>query len=85
VWGWRRAAAAAAVVVAATTALERVGTSTGLPFGEYRYTGVLEPTVAGVPLAVALAWLAMAVPARRGWRRGSCARLAAGCSSAPSP
>ena len=77
VWGWRRAFTAAAVVVAATTALERVGTTTGLPFGEYRYTGVLEPTVAGVPLAVALAWLAMAVPAREvaarlvgpGWRR----------------
>ena len=77
VWGWRRAVPAAAVVVAATTALERVGTTTGLPFGEYRYTGVLEPTVAGVPLAVALAWLAMAVPAREvaarlvgpGWRR----------------
>ena len=77
VWGWRRAGTAAVVVVAATTALERVGTTTGLPFGEYRYTGVLEPTVAGVPLAVALAWLAMAVPAREvaarlvgpGWRR----------------
>ena len=77
VWGWRRAGTAAIVVVAATTALERVGTTTGLPFGEYRYTGVLEPTIAGVPLAVALAWLAMAVPAREvaarlvgpGWRR----------------
>lgn len=77
VWGWRSALLAGAVVVVATTVLERVGTSTGLPFGEYRYTGVLQPTVAGVPMAVALAWLAMAVPARevaarltsRAWQR----------------
>ncbi len=77
VWGVRRACLAAVVVVLATTALERVGTSTGLPFGEYRYTGVLQPTIAGVPVAVTLAWLAMAVPAREvaarlarpGWRR----------------
>lgn len=84
VWGWRRAIVAAVVVVAATTALERAGTSTGVPFGEYRYTGVLSPTVAGVPLAVALAWLAMAVPAREvasrlarpGWRRVGLGALA---------
>ena len=77
VWGWRRALVTAGVVVAATTVLERVGTSTGLPFGSYRYTGALSPEVAGVPLAVTLAWLAMAVPAREvaarlapaGWRR----------------
>ena len=77
VWGAARACVAAAVVVLATTLLERVGTSTGLPFGAYRYTGVLQPTIAGVPVAVTLAWLAMAVPAREvaarlarpGWRR----------------
>jgi putative membrane protein len=72
-WGWGRALLTAAVVVTTTTALERVGTATGLPFGEYRYTGVLQPTVAGVPVAVTLAWLAMAVPARE-----VAARLAAG-------
>lgn len=77
VWGWRAALVAAVVVVIATTVLERIGTSTGLPFGEYRYTGILQPTIAGVPLAVTFAWLAMAVPAREvaarlarpGWRR----------------
>jgi putative membrane protein len=84
VWGWRRAVLATAVVVVATTALERVGTATGLPFGEYRYTGALAPTIAGVPLAVTLAWLAMAVPAREvaarlarpGWRRTAVAAAA---------
>ncbi|MEX2660234.1 MAG: carotenoid biosynthesis protein, partial [Acidimicrobiales bacterium] len=64
VWGWRRSLATAAVIVVLTTVLEWVGTTTGLPFGDYRYTGVLQPTVAGVPLAVTLAWLAMSVPAR---------------------
>lgn len=77
VWGWRAASVTTAAVVGSTTVLERVGTSTGLPFGEYAYTGELQPTIAGVPLAVTLAWLAMAVPAREvaarlaapGWRR----------------
>lgn len=76
-WGWIPALVAAATVVAATTALERVGTSTGWPFGEYRYGDALRPQPAGVPLAVTLAWFAMAVPAREvaarltrpGWRR----------------
>jgi uncharacterized membrane protein len=81
-WRWGRAALAAALVVGATTALERVGTSTGWPFGEYRYTGALAPTVAGVPLAVPLAWWAMAVPARevaaRLTRRPGWAQLALG-------
>jgi putative membrane protein len=81
VWGWPRALVAAAVVVAGTTALERVGTTTGWPFGEYEYTGMLAPTVAGVPLAVVLAWWAMAVPAREVAARltgGRWARVAVG-------
>jgi uncharacterized membrane protein len=64
VWGWVRAVVAAVAIVGATTAIERVGTTTGWPFGDYRYTGVLTPTVAGVPLAVGLAWWGMALPAR---------------------
>ena len=48
-WGWARAGLGAAAVSAATAAVERVGTSTGLPFGRYRYTGRLRPEVAGVP------------------------------------
>ena len=63
---WRpgRTALAASVVVAATAAVERLGTSTGWPFGRYRYTGRLRPEVAGVPAIVPAAWWAMAVPAR---------------------
>jgi uncharacterized membrane protein len=76
-WGGARAVVAGAVVVAFALVLEAVGTRTGWPFGDYRYGDALRPTVAGVPLAVALAWWAMAVPAREvagrlaapGWRR----------------
>ncbi len=62
-WGVARAASALGFVVVATLAVERLGTGTGFPFGEYRYTGALEPTIAGVPVIVPLAWFAMGVPA----------------------
>jgi putative membrane protein len=62
--GWRRAGLGAGLVGAVTAVIERVGTGTGFPFGRYRYTDALRPTVAGVPLMVPLAWSAMAMPAR---------------------
>jgi uncharacterized membrane protein len=63
---WRGAAFTAALF--ATTALgglaiEVVGVSTGLPFGEYRYLDSLGAQLLGVPLVVALAWTMMAYPA----------------------
>jgi uncharacterized membrane protein len=63
-WGPGRSALAASVVAIGTTAVEAVGTATGVPFGRYAYTGRLQPAVAGVPAAVPLAWWAMALPAR---------------------
>jgi uncharacterized membrane protein len=63
-WGAARTTIAALVTSAGTGLVERVGTSTGVPFGRYQYTGRLRPVVAGVPLAVPVAWWAMAVPAR---------------------
>ena len=62
-WGAARALGAAAVVVVATLLVERLGTATGVPFGEYDYTGSLQPTVGGVPVIVPLAWFAMGVTA----------------------
>ena len=44
-------------------AAEVIGVHTGVPFGDYHYTGGLGPTVADVPIAVGLAWLMMAQPA----------------------
>lgn len=57
-----------AVTLFATTALgglaiEVIGVSTGLPFGEYRYQDSLGAQLLGVPLLVALAWTMMAYPA----------------------
>lgn len=63
-WGPVRSAAAATVTATATTAVERIGTQTGVPFGRYSYTAALRPQVAQVPAIVPLAWFAMAVPAR---------------------
>ncbi len=47
-----------------TLGLERLGTQTGKLFGEYDYSPILKPKIAGVPAIVPLAWFAMAVPAR---------------------
>ena len=83
-WGTERALGAFATVATATTLIERIGTTIGLPFGRYRYTGVLRPTVAGVPVLVPLAWHAMALPAREvahaalGQRSTAPARIVAG-------
>jgi uncharacterized membrane protein len=59
------AAAAALVLVAGGGGLlvESVGLATGLPFGEYRYSGSLGAALLGVPLVVPAAWTMMAYPA----------------------
>lgn len=42
--------------------LETIGVYTGLPFGPYRYTGVLVPALPnGVPVAIGFAWLFIVV------------------------
>jgi len=41
---------------------EFTGSTTGIPFGSYHYTTLLRPRIAGVPLAVPLAWLMMMPP-----------------------
>jgi putative membrane protein len=41
---------------------EAVGTTTGLPFGEYLYTDSLGPKLGPVPLVIPLAWAMMAYP-----------------------
>lgn len=59
------AAAAGLVLVAGGGGLlvESVGLATGLPFGEYRYTGSLGLALLGVPVVVPAAWTMMAYPA----------------------
>ncbi len=53
-----------AVVAVGTFLAEWIGSTTGIPFGRYHYTDVLQPQVAGVPLLIPLAWLMMIGP---GW------------------
>ncbi len=62
-WGSRRAVQTLALVSAATFIAEFIGSHTGLPFGRYYYTDVLQPQLAGVPLLIPLAWFMMLPPA----------------------
>ncbi len=52
------------VVAAGGTGLlaEAIGVRTGFPFGSYRYTSLLGPSLAGVPLLVPLAWTMLGYP-----------------------
>jgi putative membrane protein len=56
----------AVLAVGAVTAVcfEAVGLATGFPYGEYRYSTALGPTLLGVPFLVPLAWLMLAWPSR---------------------
>jgi uncharacterized membrane protein len=63
-WGAARAGTAVGAIAVVTGVVERVGTLTGLPFGQYGYTGALRPQIAHVPAIVPLAWFAMSLPSR---------------------
>jgi uncharacterized membrane protein len=63
-WGMKRAVVAFGTISMGTLSVERFGTQTGKLFGEYVYSPILRPKIAGVPAIVPLAWFAMAVPAR---------------------
>lgn len=62
-WEARRIASLVGVVVPSAWLIELIGSSTGLPFGNYTYTEQLTPQLAHVPLLIPLAWLMMLVPA----------------------
>ena len=61
-WGAKRTLVVAALLIGATWVVEFLGHTTGLPFGQYRYTNVLQPQLGGVPVIVPMAW-AMMLPA----------------------
>ncbi len=66
---------------------ELLGVHTGFPFGPYRYTAVLGPSVAGVPLVMTAAWVvvfAFAWQAAGGWRLPAWVRAAAGAAAVTS-
>lgn len=39
--------------------IEKIGSTTGIPFGDYSYSAILTPQLIGVPIAVMFAWFAM--------------------------
>lgn len=49
-----------AVILMASWFIEYWGVTTGFPFGDYRYTGILAPHIGGVPLAIMFAWFTLA-------------------------
>ena len=55
-------------------AVEAIGVSTGIPFGQYSYAGTLGPALLGVPVLVPLAWAMMAYPCLLAARRLSSTR-----------
>lgn len=55
-WGVARTLRALLIVGALTWLAEAIGSKTGLPFGEYSYTDVLQPQILGVPALIPLAW-----------------------------
>jgi uncharacterized membrane protein len=67
--GLRWAAVLVVVTAGGGLVAEAVGVRTGLPFGDYTYTGSLGPMVLDVPAIVPLAWTMMAYPLLLAGRR----------------
>lgn len=62
-WGWQRTLLTFGLVGSLSYFAEYVGSQTGVLFGKYHYTDLLQPQIAGVPLLIPLAWMMMLPPA----------------------
>ena len=62
-WGLQRTLLTFGMVGILSYLAELLGSHTGLPFGKYHYTALLQPQIAGVPLLIPLAWMMMLPPA----------------------
>lgn len=62
-WGYKTTLRVFAIVGVLSYFAELTGSTTGIPFGRYHYTDVLQPQIAGVPLLIPLAWMMMLPPA----------------------
>lgn len=58
-WGWRYLLTTGLIIAVFTFSVEYVGSHTGFPFGDYRYTDLLQPQLGDVPLLIPVAWLMM--------------------------
>ena len=59
VWGIKRALITLGIIALMTWVIEKIGSTTGFPFGGYHYTDSLNPQFQNVPLLVPLAWFMM--------------------------
>jgi len=63
--GWRRALAFFAITIGVSFVMEYLGVRTGVIFGAYHYTQVLDPKVLGtVPVVIPLAYFMVLYPSR---------------------
>ncbi len=53
----RRFITTGVIIIVGGWIVELIGTKTGFPFGEYGYSRLLRPLIAGVPLILGLNWL----------------------------
>lgn len=58
-WGWRRILVFFAICIAVAGAVEKIGITTGFPFGRYFFTDAMGPKISGVPVFLGLAYLGM--------------------------
>lgn len=58
-WSWQSFTKTAVFTTLFTFTIEYIGSHTGLIFGHYHYTPLLQPQLSGVPLLIPLAWLMM--------------------------
>jgi len=66
-YGARRALIAGLLIIVLSYLVETLGVNSGFPFGAYRYTGILLPTLpGGAPFAVMFAWVLIILGAY-GW------------------
>jgi lycopene beta-cyclase len=59
---WKKSLLIIFVILPVAWAAEFIGSHTGIPFGSYSYTDVLQPQIGRVPLLIPLAWLMMLPP-----------------------
>jgi lycopene beta-cyclase len=60
--GWGAALRLTLPILPLAWLVEFNGSHTGIPFGQYSYTSVLQPQLGGVPLLIPFAWLMMLPP-----------------------
>jgi len=61
-WGAAATLRAAGLILALSWAAEAIGSRTGIFFGKYSYTDLLQPQILNVPLQIPLGWLMMLPP-----------------------